>query len=513
MAQIVEVPGVGHVEFPDGMNDAAIVQAIKKMAPTKAPSPADGIGAMEAGLIAAGRSTDKIVQGARQLFNKAIGDQATLDKIAQEQADNDAAYAPLKAAHPTATNIGEALPALAVPVGGAAGGTAAFLARSGVAGALPGLASYGSAEDRLKAGALGAVGGALGGALGLGIGKVLKPSGAAEAIAPEAAQAAERLGMKLSAGQKTQNPAMMNFENYLSRSPGSSGAMQAKAAANQSALNKAAASSMGQAGDVLGEGTFAAAKNAIGAEFSRLGGITNPKLGSEFMDALVKIDSANAARGAFKSKSVDSLVDKGLELAAKGKLDGVAYKEIRTALNNDAQAAFKSGDSTYGQALKTVRNALDDAAKASLSKEDQKAWDVARAQWSAYKTLTKSNVSEAGNVSAARTAAALRSGGDSFRTGAMNGPLADIGRVGEGLKSVQNPNSGQLMNQMMFGNPVTGIPMAAMNKAAESVYSSRPVQSYLSRGLMDIGDNGLLLTGRLGQAASLPMLKNLLGAQ
>lgn len=511
MAQIIDVPDVGQVEFPDGMSDADIVKAIKRLPPPK-PSPAEGIGALEAALIGAGRSTDKIVQGVRQLYNKAIGDQPTLDKMAQQQAENDQAYAALKQARPMATTIGEAAPMLAIPVGGAGAGAANFMARSAAAGALPGLASYGSLEERLKAGALGAAGGAAGGALGLGIGKLIKPT-AAPSISPEALAAAERLGLNLSAGQRTQNPALMNFENYLSRSPGSSGAMQAKAAANQTALDKAAAGAMGQKAENLSEGTFSAAKNAIGSEFERLSQVTAPQLGNDFLSALAKIDAANIARGSFRSKPVDSLVEKGLDLAAKGNLTGTAYKEIRTAISNEAQSAFKSGDATYGQALKTVREALDDAAKKSLSKEDQKAWDVAREQWAAYKVLTKGNVAEGGNVSAARVASRLRSGGDQLRTGQLNGPLADIARVGEAVKAVQNPNSGQLVNQMMFGNPLTGVPMAMGNKAAQALYSSGPAQRYLANGLLDISPQTQQLIGSLSRPLGLPPVQGLLGAQ
>src|SRR6478752_8941342 len=37
MAQIIDVPGQGQVEFPDGMDDAAIVSAIQGMSGQKAP--------------------------------------------------------------------------------------------------------------------------------------------------------------------------------------------------------------------------------------------------------------------------------------------------------------------------------------------------------------------------------------------------------------------------------------------------------------------------------------------
>lgn len=513
MPQIVEVPGVGRVEFPDGMSDADIVKAIKGVAPQQSQAkPTDGVGTLDALLIGAGRSTDKVIQGVRQMYNKATGDQKTLDAISQDQAENDRLYAPLKAANPIAAGIGEALPALAVPVGGAGAGAASFIGRSALAGALPGALSYGDAADRIKAAGMGGAGAALGGAAGLGLGRLLSPAGPAS-ISGDALQAAERIGLNLTAGQKTQNPAMQAFENYLAKSPGSSGAMQARAGANQTAMNKAAAGAMGQQGDALSEGAFAAAKKAIGAEFDRLGAVTNPQLGNDFMQALVQVDSANAARGAFKSKPVDTLVTKGLDLAASGKLTGTAYKEIRTAISNEAQSAFKAGDATYGQALKTVRNALDDAAKQSLSKADQEAWDTARKQWAAYKALTKSNVAEGGNVSAARLAGALRSGGDQFRTGAMNGPLADIARVGEAVKSVQNPNSGQLVNQMLYGNPITGLPMMAANKAAQMAYMSRPAQAYLGSSLLGLGSDGLAIGGKLSQPVGLPALQGLLGAQ
>lgn len=513
MAQIIEIPGVGRVEFPDGMSEADIVGAIKRMpAQQKQPSVADEVGPLQAALIGAGRSTDKIINGVRQMYNAATGDQATLDKLAAEQQSNDQAYAPLKAARPWATGIGEAAPSLAVPIGGA-GGAAAFIGKSALAGGLPGALSYGSLEDRARSGALGTAGGALGGALGLGIGKLLQPASKAGAISQEAAQAAENIGLKLTAGQKTQNPALINFENYLSRSPGSSGAMQARAAQNATAMNTSAAKAMGQSADNLGEGVFSTAKNAIGAEFNRLGSVTKPQIGDDFMAALANLEASNAARGSFRSKPIDSLIDKGLDLAATGKLTGTAYKEIRSELSSQAQTAFKGGDATYGQALKTVRNALDDAAKSSLSEADQKAWDVARSQWAAYKALSKSNVSEGGNVSAARLAATLRQGGDAFRTGAMKGPLADIGRVGEAVKGAQNPNSGQLVSQMLYGNPLTGVPMMAGNKAMQWAYMKQPVQSYLTNGLADLSPEALMLIQRGALPTGLPVVQCLLGAQ
>lgn len=514
MVQIVDVPGYGPTEFPDGMDDAAIVAAIKSMGASESrPQQPEKIGALKAGLLAAGRSTDKILDGITQMYLGSRGEQSALQALKQGDQEKTEQFKPVVDAHPIAASIGGAVPMMAVP-GVGASSALGMIGRSALAGAVPEMLAYGSVEERLKRGAVGAAGGAVGGGLGLGVGKILKPAGASAAgLSDDALSAANRLGYKLSAGQRAQNPAMQNFENYLARSPGSSGAMMARNTANQSAINSAAAKAMGQSGDDLSEGAFSAAKQAIGDEFTRLQAITNPKLDTDFFSALAKIDAANNARGAFKSKSIDGLVDKGLDLAAKNQLSGTAYKEIRTAISNDAQSAFKSGDATLGQALKTIRSALDDAAKKSLGKADQEAWDITRKQWAAYKALTKSNVAEGGNVSAARLAGALRQQGDGLRTGAMQGPLSDIARLGESVKSVSNPNSGQLVNQMMYGNPLTGLPMMASNKAAESIYMSQLMQKYMGGGLLDVGNKGRIILGKTAGPLGAPLTQQFLGAQ
>lgn len=506
-----ELTIVGPVNATPQQLRAAAEAAFKVAQAPKPQAEPDQVGPLDAFMIGAGRATDKVVRGVRQAYNTAIGDKETLASMAADEAEKDRLYKPLKQQRPMLTSLGEALPSLALPAGGAT--AAAFIARAGLSGALPGALSYGSLEDRAKAAAVGGAGGAIGGALGLGASRLLKPAGQAAGISDEAAAAADRLGMNLTAGQKTQNPAMVNFENYLAKSPGSSGAMQRATDANQRAMNRAAASSIGQSADDLGEGVFREAKRAIGSEFERLQQITQPQLGDDFLGALAKIDADNVARGSFRSKSVDSLVDKGIDLAAQNKLTGKAYKEIRTQLTNEAESAFRSGDATLGQAIKTVRKALDDAAKSSLSKADQEAWDTTRAQWMAYKQLTRANVAEGGNVSAARLASGLRRGGDTFRTGEMSGPLADIARVGEAVKGAGNPNSGQLAQQMLYGNPLTGIPMMVGNKAAQAVYMNPLTQRYLSGGLLDLGDAGRTVIGNAGIVPGLPTVQSLLGAQ
>jgi hypothetical protein len=500
---------VARFEVPDGTTPEQANQMISQAMPDQAPQgPQEGMG--EAMLIAAGRGADKVVQGVRQGYNWLTDDQATLDKMAADEAEKDKAYKPLQEKFPIATGVAETAPAMALfPLGGGAS-----LVKAGASAAIPSLLSYGTAEERLKRGATDAVFGAAGAAGGRTLARALKPAGVGvQPASSTAMQAAERVGYKPLPSQVANNPGMANFENYLLRTPGSSGTMQKAVTANQTALNRAGARAMGESADSLDEGVFGAASKRIGDEFDRLGAITKPQLGDDFINTLAKLEAGNSAKGSFANKEVTKLIDKGLDLAAKGDLDGVAYKEIRTELANAKQAAFKSGDASVGQAYKALIKSLDDAAKASLTPADRKAWDVARAEWSAFKTLSKSNVAEGGNLSAARTAAEVRRQGPNFRTGQASGELVDVARIGEAFKSVPNPNSGVLTNQMMFSNPITGLPLLAGNKAAAALYMSPLGQRYFGRGIVDVGQTGLGLLGRAGIHGAIPAGRGLLGVE
>ncbi len=497
---------------PDGTTKAEILARLRaagedvSWALDKQPSGAESLaketGIGEAVLVAAGKKTNDILNGLTQLYLGARGEDKALSGLATNVQGGNDAYAALRQQRPFATGLGEAIPAMAVPGAGASYGGAAL------AGALPELLSYGDAADRAKRGGVGAAGGMVGRAIGSLLGTVLKPAGAGVNADAAAMQAGKRIGFKPLAGQATQNPALLNVENYLARSAGSSGTMQGIAQAQREAINSAAAKSVGQSGDDVSASLLDAASKTIGRDFDRLQAVTAPKLGNDFMSALTDIETANAARGSFRSPQIDKLIDKGLDLAAQGNLSGRAYKEIRSQLSGEASSAFKGGDSTLGQALKTIRGSLDDAAEQSLSKADQEAWKTARSQWGNLKVLLKGNVAEAGDVSAARVAQQLRAQGPGFRTGNVNGPLADVARIGEAFKGPLNPNSGTLM----ASGPLSWA-TAPVNFAAVQVYTMPVIQKWLRDGIVDIGKNGELILKATGVPLGVGATKQYLGAE
>ena len=498
---------------PDGTTQAQILAKLRaagedvswadQKQPTGAEIVAKEQGPMDALAIGAGKKTSDILNGLAQMYLSLRGEPKALEGLKQNVATENAAYAPLRAERPYATGFGEALPSMAVP------GAGSGYVGAAVAGALPDLLSYGSTEQRLAAGGVGAAGGMAGRAAGGLLSNILKPAGVGVNPNRAAIDAAERIGYKPLAGAATQNPAMMNVENYLSRGIGSSGIMQGLERANKEAVGRAAASSIGEVSNNVSADVLKAAESRIGSSFERLQAITAPHLGDDFVNALATIEAKNASLGPFRLSSVDSVVQKGLDLAAKGDLSGEAYKVIRTEISNQATSAFKSGDAAVGQAFKAVRNALDDAATKSLAPEEQKAWQVAREQWGNWKTLTKGLLAEGGDVSPARVAQALRAQGPGFRTGTTTGPLADVGRIGEGIKSALNPNSGNLQNVQSYGS--MGVPLAIGNFAAAKVYTNPIVQKYLREGLLDIGKNGELIVKATGVPLGAAATKGLLG--
>lgn len=141
----------------DGLRMMAAQAAPEKPPAPEVPFEDPGLG--QTLLIGAGRTFDRIGKGAQQLYYGATGDEKALADLKARAESDDAAYAPLRKARPFAAGVGESLPSLALPGGGAAT-LWGNVARMGAAGAIPGMLEYGSIDDRLTRGATGFAAGA-----------------------------------------------------------------------------------------------------------------------------------------------------------------------------------------------------------------------------------------------------------------------------------------------------------------------------------------------------------------
>lgn len=459
-------------------------------------------------LIGAGRGTDQLIKGVQQLYYGATDNKAAQDELARRVKEENAAYAPLQKERPWATSIGQGLPDAALLVGSGGASLPGLLARGAVAGATPGLLGYGTADERLGRGAVGGVGGLLGGGLGAGFNRLLRPAGNLPGASADAMAAAGRIGYRPTPGQQANSPFMQNVENYFTQNAGSSGIMQAAKQANQDALNAAGNRAMGQpATSLLDEAGFAGAKARIGNNFDTLQARTNltglDAPGGGFMTTIGQLGQENAARGGFANPQVRTLIDNALDTAAQGRLTGQAYKEIRSEMSSRIAGTT---DAVEKNALRDLRTQLDNAANRSLSPADQQAWAESRAQWQAYKSLTKGQVAEAGNISAPRLASVVRNTqGDALRTGRITGDLGDIARVGEAFKEVPNAKSGAALNSIL------GLPLVGANYVGARAYMSPLGRRYMAQGLLDLTPGGRTLLNRGGALLGAPTALGLLG--
>lgn len=347
----------------------------------------------------------------------------------------------------------------------------------------------------------GGLGGAVGGAVGHGIGKLLKP--VPRAIDNSVGvNAADRIGMQLTPGQKTGSTGLQQVEAVLSRTPGSAGMFDRIKDLNQGKLNAAAAKSIGESADNLGEDVIAKASQRISQTFDDLSAKSNVTLGQDFNNLIGRLKANNDKLGSFRNPQVDSLIEKSTELAKLGNLPGDVYQVIRSELTSSADDAYRAGNSAAGKAMKDIRNALDTSAKKGLSQADQALWDSVRSQYAHLKTLVKGNTIEAGNVKPHLINGALaKFNPQMYKSGQINSPLNDIGMIAQNFKQAV-PNSGTpertAMQNMMFGNPITGVPSMALANAYARAYLSKPGQAYMTKGMVDLSPQMQALLAKSG---------------
>lgn len=453
MPQRINVPGIGEVEFPDGMSDAQIAQAIRKNMPQGnsiaqgAQSLANETGAWESVPIAAGRAVDKMAMGLKQATLGAVQKMGSgsfaqaaaeeLRKLKQDEAEKDVAYGALEKAHPWATAIGGGLPTAAAAVAGGSGYVAPALISALTEGV-----KYGSPQERMRSGATAALASMAGTALGGAVGSMASPvaSSKVPAARQEAMQSAERIGYKPRMSEVNGSPFWARQEDFAARAPGGAGVMQDFAQANQEAVNRAAASSIGENATSMSPSVFSQARQRIVQPFEDIKALGGKPI--QITPSVGKVaDDIIATQGkmipAERDAALMELAQQAKMLAQNaGKIDGETYQLTRSGLSNQAWEASGTNKALYGKLL----SALDDAAEQSLRSSGNtalaEALKVSRPQYKNLMTLEKGMVAQAGNVSPAKVAQALRTANPAaFREGAMaSNPLYDIGVIGEHLK-------------------------------------------------------------------------------
>jgi len=425
----VNIPGVGRVNFPDGMSAQDIEAALQGIQPpaesvqaTAGPAAPDrgmfGEGVRKAEMAARGFSDSALetLGAVPDLLGKgmrAVGipgaprEGLYTDTLKRGwNAVGEVLSAPLNAAFPGVME-GEKTVADRAVYGGGRGVAdaaavmlpAAGVARSAKAGGLTEGVSRTLASQPVAQMAAGATGGVVGEATGnpwLGMAASMATPAAAtaarRAVTPFPTQLsakeqatvnlAKDLGIDLTAGQQTGSRFLQATESQLAKLPFSGPRQQAIYDAQRGALNKSVLEKAGILADNVSPELIDDAYRTIGRQLDDLAKQTRVKITPEFFDQVDKVAGDYGRRLPTDVKPVfQSYMDdlapwrKALEQGADVVIDGEEFQNIASGLKRAARDAKTRSD--LENALNGLVDSLDNAMVASADPEVAKGWKEA----------------------------------------------------------------------------------------------------------------------------------------
>lgn len=470
--------------FAEQKRDAAIKEGQAQLAAEQSP--------LDAMMIAAGQTATRIGKGVKQadLGIKGFlkhglygGGQGELDQLAQmnmqERADS-ARIQPVRDAQPVASFAGDVLPYLATP------------ARLGAAGA--GAASaleMGSPEERALRAGLGYGGAKAGEKIAGVVANRVKPSSLSQSQ-QAANEAADRLGVNLSAGEASGNRVAKWIESSTADLPVASGMATKRATNNQRAMSQAALRSIGQQGDEITPEVLSAGRQAISGEYDRILGPAKIALDKSFQAEVSAITGSKVIKE-LRDESVDALIEPFKNLPGKVTVTGEWFQQNKTALDKAVRSAYANGESGKAQALESFEKALDRAAMRSLSEEERTRYKAAQRKWANLRMLETGKVVDEGRVMPGRLDSALNTRYKSaYKEGKIKGELPDIARLANTLRPP--PNSGSVPRSVYTGGiggaafvePASALAMLGIPAGAQALMTSPMMKKYMTQGLMNL---------------------------
>lgn len=386
---------------------------------------------------------------------------------------------------------------------------------------------------------LGGGAGILGQGVGNAVGRVLKP--VASRLSPEEAAlsaAAEREGIKLSAGQATGSRPLQIAESVMENLPLTSAPQLAGKEAQQRAFTAAALRRAGIAGDSAAPEVLAGQKASLGGKLSEIAKSNEVDFNQGLTDKLAQITGEASKRGKSAAEPVTNIVDNLLaEVGQSGKISGETYQEWRQTL---APLAKSGGPDShyYGQ----IRRALDEAFNSQMDAAGSEAWKSANRQYGNLKTIMQAaggpgTPAATNQLAPAQLSAALRQSMGKEGVALGRGDLNELTRVGQTFVKDQTPNSGTAQRMLIQGlltgggsatgagaayatgkNPLegaawgagAGVGALALPKLVQALMNSGAGQAYLKKGMVDLTPEARAAISnvlRTGAISSVPALE------
>lgn len=528
MPQKIEVPGVGMVEFPDGMSDEQIAAAIKQNLPRQVGLAEDVAKSAGAGLASGVFSTlgmpgdvrNMAAGGLQWLAEKAGYPQLPQQVVsflrtsgaplaaavttplptsqdvrgAVEQFTGPLRYEPQTTAGKFAYTLGEFAP-------GALLGPGRLGQKAVTQWIAPALAS--ETAGQLTAGtpnetAARIVGALAGATAPAALRRMITPL-PTDTTRQKMIEVMARENVPLTAGQKTGSKALQYVESTLGDAPFAGGQASRMQAQQVEALTRAALRRTGEEASRATPDVIDQAFRRIGETFDRIGGRNAIRGDANLGDDLLRVASDYVATTPTPNNAITREISAIADRFAQGggTLPGNIYQEFRSRFERYARAA--KNDPQLASAWRGIKDALDDAMERSLTATgntaDIAAWNEARNQY--RNLLAISRAATAAGAEAAEgliTPRALRTAlvGQSQRNYARGlGDLAELSHAANALMQPL-PQSGTpprlaahmlggLFGTLLGGPEISTAAAAAMGGPALAgrVVFSPPAQAWL----------------------------------
>lgn len=448
------------------------------------------------GAVGAGKTIDSWINGISQLTGQDVPGGDGQGNFAGGALEGDAS-----------TTIGRLIPevaALAIPAGRIAK-IPSMVGRIGANSAVgAGLGAIGEADsmgERLTNAGISAAGGGLG-ELG---GSALRVLG--NKITPEITalyNQAKRFGVELTPAQLSNSPFVQRATNLL-RSMPLSGANQAwERQVGQ--FNQAVSREFGENAPKITPDVFASAKSRIGQEFEQLSAKSKLNITDGLMERLGGLQQEAAAFADEGTvRAVGSAIDRIFRQSKDGVLPGQAYKSLDSTLG---KIMASGGEKSFyiGQVRDAIREAMDESIEPAM----RQAWQQARGQYKALKTVEPLVAKSAdGSISPPQLMGRVtaNNAGKSAMASGRGGNLGDLARVGQAMKSPSSSGTVENALASQLGNPFAWPFLAAragvgatVGRAANSNMLARLMADPQARGA--VVNNLARLGGPLGILAA-----------
>ena len=234
-----------------------------------------------------------------------------------------------------------------------------------------GAAEYGTPTERATRAGLGYVGGKAGQALGAGVSRLFGPESASIA-APAANEAANKWGIPLSVGQRTQYKPAQIIESVAANLPGGAGVMAKAQDRTFGAFNKAVAKTFGEKTSEITPEVLGAARKRAGGEIGDIAARNTMELDDPLFNSMLSVaERAKSDLTPDQGKIVVNWLDRVMkDIGPDMKMPGTLYKAYDSQLGSLA----KGYGGTLGNVLGDLRGALREAMDRSISPEDAAKW-------------------------------------------------------------------------------------------------------------------------------------------